>query len=43
MFRINKLMDYSVNTTIENIDVEIKYIIVVDDGTEQGYTIKALA
>lgn len=35
-------MDYAVNTTIENKDVEIKYIIVADDGIEQGYTIKAL-
>jgi len=36
-------MQYTINTTIENIDFEIKYIIVADDGIKQGYTIKALA
>ena len=36
-------MQCIINTTIENIDVEIKFIIVADDGIEQGYTIKALA
>ncbi len=37
-------MDYEINTTIEDFDVEIEYVIVADNGTDrQGYTIKAFA